>query len=144
MISVHFKKLAQMVDIADSPLQAQVAVFSGPHQKIYNDSYQFIHMLISSFHNAEIKWTDGYILFRKYYFFIQPFSLQSITLFQSHPILRAFLLKKYILQFSFHFHVLFSICYAILTILTDSFLSDMFLVVEPSLSVNLYFLEFNH
>lgn len=81
--SVQFKKLAQMVDIAESPLQAQVAVCSSPHQKIYNDSYQFIRMLVSSFHNAGIRWTDGYILFRKYYFFIQPFSLQSITLFQS-------------------------------------------------------------
>lgn len=34
MIPVHFKKLAQMVGIADSLLQPQVAVFCGPHQTI--------------------------------------------------------------------------------------------------------------
>lgn len=34
MIPVHFKKLAQMVGIADSLLQPQVAVFHGPHQTI--------------------------------------------------------------------------------------------------------------
>lgn len=52
MISVHFKKLAQMVGIADSPLQPQVAFFYGPHQNIYDDSHQFICMLINSCHKC--------------------------------------------------------------------------------------------
>lgn len=48
MISMHFKKLAQMVGIADSPIQPQVAVFYGPHKNIYDDSHKCICMLINS------------------------------------------------------------------------------------------------
>lgn len=52
MISVHFKKLTQMVGIADSPLQSQVAVFYGPYKNICYDSHQFISMLINSPHKC--------------------------------------------------------------------------------------------
>lgn len=52
MISVHFKKLPQMVGIADSPLQSQVAVFYGPYKNICYDSHQFISMLINSPHKC--------------------------------------------------------------------------------------------
>lgn len=52
---MHFKKLAQMVDIAESPPQPQVVIFSGPNEKIYDNFHQFICILINSFHNVETK-----------------------------------------------------------------------------------------
>lgn len=50
IISVQFKQITQVVCIADSPLQPQVAVFYDPHRNIYHDSHQFICMLINSSH----------------------------------------------------------------------------------------------
>lgn len=48
-----------MVDIAESPPQPQVVIFSGPNEKIYDNFHQFICILINSFHNVETKWTLG-------------------------------------------------------------------------------------
>lgn len=112
ILSMHFKKLAQMVDIAESPPQPQVVIFSGSHEKIYDNSHQFICMLINSFHNVETKWTLGLsnTHFKKYINF--SLSVHSIILFQNHPSSKNLLLKKHTLLFSIHFHILYSVFFS--------------------------------
>lgn len=55
MVSVHFKKLVQVVCIVVSQLHHTVvctAVSYSPHQSIYDDSHEFVCPFVSSSHKC--------------------------------------------------------------------------------------------